>query len=95
MELEGAANFGGIELCSESGLAFAWPLDPSIRWIPSDEDAHILAFENGAAHLKQRVHAFLAPANVSVALHALADHVVDGILAPALELGWPCARRRR
>ena len=60
----GAANSGGIELRSEGGLA--WPRDSSIRWIPSDEVAHIQAVENGAAHLKQRVRAFLAPAHVSV-----------------------------
>ena len=70
----GVAISGGIHLRSEGRL------DSSIRWIPSDEVAHILAVENGAAHLKQRVRAFLAPAHVSVALHSLVNHVVDGTL---------------
>ena len=55
--MTGVAISGGIELRSEGGLTLA--LDPSIGWIPSDEVAHILAVENGAAHLKQRVRAFL------------------------------------
>ena len=65
------ANFGDIKLRSEGGLE--WTLDSSIRLIPADEVSNILSIENGATHLKHRVRAFLAPAHMAVAFHAVEE----------------------
>ena len=57
---------------------------------PADKVANILSVENGAAHLKQRVRAFLAPAHMAVAFHALANHIVDGRLSTGAALVHGC-----
>jgi len=52
----------------------------SSRRIPALEVAHVLAVEDSASHLEKLIRATSRPARVPIALHPLADHVIDGRL---------------
>jgi hypothetical protein len=59
--------------------ATAWRLDASIRRVPPDDLARMLAVENRVAPLKQRLRNFLTPAPVSVSIASVAGPVRGGV----------------